>query len=108
MEGRFAAEVRSDPEPGTRTVALAGELDLAVATKLWEALEPLLDGAPRCLVLDLSDVEFMDSTALSVLVRAHRRLMHDGGELVIRRPSDAAARILEVTGLGQLFGLDPA
>lgn len=105
MDGRFGIEIDTTGA-GDPLIVLSGEVDLAGAADIWTALEPVLDGAGR-VVVDLSAVKFMDSTGLSVLVRAHRRLMHNGGQLVVRHPSEMAARLLDVTGLDGLFGTEP-
>ncbi len=102
VEDRFGVEITPDDD-GKRTVALSGEIDLASAPAVWDALEPALEDATR-VVVDLSDVRFIDSTGLSVLVRAHRRLSHNGGTLVVRSPSEMAGRVLRVTGLDTVFG----
>jgi anti-sigma B factor antagonist len=103
VEDRFGVEVTLD-DPQQRTVALSGEIDLASAPAVWEAIEPVLEDA-SCVVVDLSDVRFIDSTGLSVLVRAHRRLGSHGGILIVRSPSETAGRVLRVTGLDTVFGL---
>ena len=103
VDDRFGVELTGE-ENGTRTVVLSGEIDLVSASALWEALEPVLEGAKR-VVVDLSSVRFIDSTGLSVLVRAHRRLSHNGGVLVVRSPSEMAWRVLRITGLDSIFGL---
>lgn len=104
MGAHFELEIGPDAG-GDAVVILSGDVDLAAATDVWDALEPALEGARR-VVVDLSGVRFIDSTGLSVLVRAHRRLAHDGGGLVVRRPSEMAARVLDVTGLDELFTVE--
>jgi anti-sigma B factor antagonist len=86
-----------------RTVLLSGEIDLASAPAVWDAIEAVIKGATR-LVVDLSAVRFIDSTGLSLLVRAHRRLREAGGDFAVRSPSEMAARVLAVTGLDSVFG----
>jgi anti-sigma B factor antagonist len=103
MDDRFEVEVL--PDGGTeRTVLLSGEIDLASAPPVWEALESAIDDATR-VVVDLSGVRFIDSTGLSLLVRAHRHLRQAGGTFIVRSPSEMAARVLNITGLDTVFGL---
>jgi anti-sigma B factor antagonist len=103
MDDRFEVEVL--PNGGTeRTVLLSGEIDLASAPAVWEALESAIDDATR-VVVDLSEIRFIDSTGLSLLVRAHRHLRQAGGTFTVRSPSEMAARVLKITGLDAVFGL---
>ena len=66
-------------------LALAGELDLASAPALEQALEDFGDSIPHRLLIDLSGVGFMDSTGLRALLLARQRTEAAGRELVLRR-----------------------
>lgn len=79
-------------------VRLAGELDLANADELRKALVNAAAREPERLVVDLSEVEFMDSTALGVLVEARARLA-DARALLLAGPGIETRRALEVSGL---------
>jgi anti-anti-sigma factor len=103
VDDRFGVEITRDDDR-KRTIALSGEIDLASAPAVWDALAPALEDAD-CVVVDLSNVRFIDSTGLSVLVRAHRRLTNNGGTLVVQSPSEMAGRVLRITGLDSVFGL---
>lgn len=80
-------------------VAVGGELDLATAPELEEALLPRLrEGAD--VVLDLRTLEFMDSTGVRVIVAAHLAAQeHDGAFAVAVVPDGAVAQLLEISGL---------
>ena len=93
MADDFSTEVVR--EGGATVIHVTGEIDMATAERLRDAIEPHL-GPEQTIVLDLSRVAFMDSACLSVLVQARGRLTADGGSLVLRNPSDAARRILTV------------
>lgn len=81
---------------GAAVVRLAGELDLYNAEKVRTALGGAAAGDPVRVVIDLSAVEFIDSTALGALVDAHRR---QPGGLRIASPQDAIRRALHVSGI---------
>jgi anti-sigma B factor antagonist len=81
----------------SRVVRLGGELDLYNAEQVRSALATVIDGNPERLVVDLSEVEFMDSTALSVLIEARRRVT--GAQFRLAAPQDGTRRTLEVSGL---------
>jgi anti-anti-sigma factor len=79
------------------TVAISGELDLANA----ESLRRVLEEVQGELVLDMSELEFIDSTGIALLVAAHHRLNRDGTVAFRLIPSESSAvrRVMTVTGL---------
>lgn len=79
-------------------VKIVGELDLATAPRLREALVDLANKGAKHVTVDLAEMEFIDSTGLSVLVAAWKRLRETGGDLVLQSPRAAAMKIFEVTG----------
>ena len=78
---------------GTITIAPAGELDLSTAPVLERNMEEAAKSGANRMVLDLTQLEFMDSAGVHLLERLRARF--DGERLVMRRPSGAAARVLE-------------
>jgi anti-sigma B factor antagonist len=94
---------------GLLVVAPAGELDAFTAPELRSELHRLLeDASTRRLVVDLTAVTFLDSSALGVLVGALRRLRERGGELHLVQPRPTVRRIFEVTALDAVFTLHEA
>jgi anti-sigma B factor antagonist len=90
-------------ETGTAIVVhLGGEIELHSAAPVRLALLEAVDRAPARVVVDLAEVEFMDSTALAILVEARARLGEADG-LVLAAPGLEARRALEVSGLDRLF-----
>ena len=89
-------------EPGATVVHVRGEVDLATCELLRDAVEPYL-GPYQNVILDLSDVDFMDSSMLHFLVQARGRLTGDGGALILRNPSRAARRLLTVAEMADLL-----
>lgn len=88
---------------GTTTVVLAGDLDLAAAPALRRLLAKECALQPVELVIDVSALEFIDSSGLSTLVRADKALSADGGMLVLRGASQRVRRLLEITSLAHLL-----
>jgi anti-anti-sigma factor len=76
-------------------LVLAGEIDSYTAPELSERL----DADPSLVVLDLTEVTFIDSSGLRVLVEGHRRRVEAGSSLTLRSPSAAVQRLLEISGL---------
>ena len=87
-------------------VGLSGELDLAGAPQLRERFAQLADEAATQVVVDLTHLDFVDSTGLSVLVMEFHRTQAAGGSTVMRNPSPAVMRILEITGLATVFSIE--
>lgn len=105
MMQRFQVSTR-DLRPGTRDVQIEGELDLAVAGQLDEALAAAAEECTQVLV-GLAGCDFIDSSGIAVILRAHNRMEADGNRLVVYAPTDQVLRVLEMTGLtanGLVFG----
>jgi len=102
-------EVTTDQVDGGARIALAGELDIASAPDVEAAFGRLEDGGPPGLiVLDLRELEFIDSTGLRTVVAADTRAREQDRRLEIVRGSDAVNRIFSVTGLDErLVFVDP-
>ena len=79
-------------------VRLSGELDLYNAAVVREALSAVVELAPERLVIDLGDVAFVDSTALSMLLETRARLPQKDG-FVLAAPGAETRRTLQVSGL---------
>ena len=83
---------------GDATIALSGELDLSGAPSLDHEIDRLAgsDGVQR-VVLDLRELEFMDSSGLRVVALAERRLAAAGRGLVLIRGAETVQRVFEIT-----------
>lgn len=86
-----------------RTVHLIGRFDAHEAPAFRDAVHPVLATDTNVVAIDLSQVVFVDSTALAELVRLQKAARALGGEVVIRQPSDPVRVILEITDLAGLF-----
>ena len=86
-------------------VALSGELDLATAPQLRSCLAPLVTSptAPQELVLDLSELCFLDASGISALLTVQRALAARGGRLALRAPSRLVRRVVKVLDLDGLL-----
>jgi anti-anti-sigma factor len=97
--------VRS-PESSGRphtVVELSGEADLNDSAALRETLAAQTAGPPATLVLDLSQLRFMDSAALHVILVAGRSVTGQGGIFALAAPQEAVRRILQLSGADQLL-----
>jgi anti-anti-sigma factor len=91
---------------GEVVVSVAGELDPHTAPRVKEAIDTALEEGTTRLVVDLSRVTFIDSSGLRVIIGGHQRSESAGGAFVLRNPSEATARLLEITGLDQHLAID--
>ncbi|MDG6110339.1 STAS domain-containing protein [Dactylosporangium aurantiacum] len=83
-------------------VQLTGDLDVAVADRLRDALTTACESG-RHVVIDMSQVRLIDSTALGALVRAHQHSKHDGRTLCLVRPSRFVVTVLHTMRLLRIF-----
>jgi anti-sigma B factor antagonist len=95
---------RASSAPTVLVVRLAGELDLYNAQEVREALLECCAEGPSRLVVDLSGVKFIDSTALGVLIEARTRLPNRKSFL-LAAPGLETRRALEISGLDRHFSV---
>jgi anti-sigma B factor antagonist len=89
--------------PGHELVSLCGEVDIYTAPRLKEHLVKVLDEGATGVVVDLSGVTFIDSTALGVLIGAVRRLHEADGRMALVVATRPVERVLKLTGLDRVF-----
>ena len=88
---------------GKLTVYLAGELDHHEARRTIHAIEELLDEyMPRDCVLDMSGLNFMDSSGIAVIIRVSRRMKTIGGRAWIENPAKQPLRVIDAAGIDRL------
>jgi anti-anti-sigma factor len=88
---------------GALVVRISGEIDMSNAGTLRETIDPILDSDLQHLIFDLSELEFIDSSGLTVLLAATQKV-----PLVqLRNPSPIVRRVVEVTGLGDVLPTEP-
>jgi anti-sigma B factor antagonist len=92
--------VRITDEGGRRVIALFGELDLATCNTAKTELLDALDANDGQVVLDMRELEFIDSTGIALLVAALRRSTPDQLRVVASKAA-AVARVLNLTGIDE-------
>ena len=85
------------------TLRLSGELDLLSSPALEQELEHANSSDCDVILLDLRELEFMDSTGLHVLVKAHQRAQEAGRGLVLIKGGEQVQRLLDLTGVAELI-----
>jgi len=100
-ETSFTSELSSDAA-GNLTIKLVGELDISSAGAFRTTVDQIVASRPERLVFDLSQLSFMDSSGIAVMVYA----ANHSGEVQLLHPSSIVRRIVEATGLSEILGLD--
>jgi anti-sigma B factor antagonist len=93
-------------EPYT-LVAAAGEADITNRDDLRSVLDAEVTERPVTLILDLSGLRFMDSSALHVILQANRALDRQGGVMALVAPQEAVAKMLRLTTADRLIPVFP-
>ncbi|MFJ2825465.1 STAS domain-containing protein [Streptomyces toxytricini] len=88
-------------------ITVSGEMDLHTSPRLAQAATIIPLGG-KTLYLDLTDVSFMDSSGLNVLVRLRRRMRAEGGRLAVTGLGSQPTRLLKITDTYELFTTDAA
>jgi len=95
----FAVEV-NEADGETVRIRVRGELDMSVAPGLTDAITSA-SGPGVTVLLDLTGVTFLDSSAIGALVASGREVGEAGGRLQVGPRSDIVTRVLEITGLAE-------
>jgi anti-sigma B factor antagonist len=103
VQSHFRVEVRNADH--ATVISVSGELDLASSPALEEELERVSESGADVVVVDLRELEFMDSTGLSVLVRAHQAAQEHGRRLGLVNGSQQVQRLLALTGVAERLTL---
>jgi anti-anti-sigma factor len=94
-------------EPGAVVVRVAGEVDMAVEPILEQALrDAVADQDARRVIVDLEDLRFLDSSGIHALVKGYRAAAAAGQSFRLRNAKGAVARVLRVTGVADVLGLE--
>jgi len=86
---------------GSAVVAVVGEIDAHTCGDLASALDRVIGSGVQAVTLDVTGVEFIDSSGLRVLIQANERL--EPGRLGLKGPNETFRRLLEITGLQDVF-----
>jgi anti-sigma B factor antagonist len=100
--------VEHDPVEGALLVTASGELDLAAAPRLATVLSIATAGAEPAVVLDLTGVDFIDSTALGAIMHASTEAEATGKKMLVVALEGPVRRLLEITNLTGRFRVYPS
>jgi anti-sigma B factor antagonist len=97
--------ISTRPHHGHTVVGLRGDLDIASVDDLRGQLRSARQAHGDHLILDLTDLEFMDSQGLSVIIGCHKAVSAAGGSLALVAPRPIVLRTLQITGLDRRFAI---
>jgi len=99
-----ACEMDVQHEDGRATLLLNGEFDASCVLRFERLVRAVVDDPKPCLVIDMRDVTFIDSTGLALLLRTEAASRQDGFELqILRSPAAAVRSALEASGLERVL-----
>lgn len=97
--------VSSERSSGATIVRAEGELDLHTAPTLQAEIDAVLEQDDALIVVDLSKVDFMDSTGLSVIVATVAAMRARDGEVRVVTGADKITKVFTLTGVDQQVGM---
>jgi anti-sigma B factor antagonist len=103
VQSNFSVDTRDGSQ--TVVIGVSGELDLASSPALEQELERGAASRAEVVIVDLRNLEFMDSTGLSVLVRAHQRATEKGQRFGVVKGPQQVQRLLSLTGVADRLNL---
>jgi anti-sigma B factor antagonist len=106
-KGRNSVElgIETSARGATVVVAVTGDVDIHTAPHLQDCLDALVAERRPAVVVDLAGVNFLDSSALGVLIAAQRQLGEAGGELRLAAPRAHVRKIFQITRLTEVIPL---
>jgi anti-sigma B factor antagonist len=102
QEFQVSADEAADGDPVLR---VHGEVDVYTSPALRDELYRIIDGGAKQVTLDLGGMDFIDSSGLGVLVGALKRVRERDGDLQLRSLQPSTRKVLEITGLTQVFAI---
>ena len=98
-------DVQTSRHGDAHVLTLQGEIDVYTAPRLRQSIADLVTAGARLVVVDMKDIDFLDSTGVGVLVQALRRLQARDGDLVIVVTQEKILKIFDITGLNRAFSI---
>ena len=92
-------------EGNVATVHLDGEIDMDVTEKAKEVIFPHID-AGKEVHLNLSNVQYMDSSGISVLIESHQKAMEKGNKMIVKDVSKSVLKVIMMAKLEQILNLE--
>lgn len=94
-------------EPNKALVEIIGQLDTKAAQTLAEQLTPILEDAGKQITLDFSNLEYISSSGLRVLLLLNKKAKEKGGKVTIIGMSEDILQIFQIVGFNDIFTINP-
>lgn len=91
--------VESEDQGSHTVVRVTGYLDVSTAPRLREKFVQVIETAPRVILLDLGSIEFLDSSALGVILNGWKKMQAEGATLAVISSQPRITKIFEITAL---------
>ena len=90
-------------DSGHSLVILSGELDTAATEQFADDLAPLMEGEGKEITVDLTELEFISSAGMRMLLKLNKNASATGGKVILKGMSDDIKQIFQLTGLDNMF-----
>lgn len=99
-------EVKAQLKGSTLIIKVTGEFDMTLADEFRKTADSYLDiGMAKNLLIDLSDVAFIDSSGLGAILGRYKKVQSLKGKIVLAGPRPQVEKILEVSGVNRVIGI---
>ncbi|MHB1000539.1 MAG: STAS domain-containing protein [Armatimonadota bacterium] len=92
---------------GIPVIKATGEIDVYTVPEFKSSINKVIDSGAKDLIIDLTDIDYMDSGGFGVLLGATKRIRLKNGVILLAGCSDAIERMLKITRLDTIFGMFP-
>ncbi len=99
----LSVDIKVEHDGEALVLRLRGSLDIATSPSVRAALSEAADEGKHNIIVDLTELQFIDSTGLGALIGGHRRAMEQGGRVSLVAREGAILRLLNITGLIRVF-----
>ncbi len=97
--------ITKQKENDTLNIAVAGRIDTATSPEFDTETKSELDGIKK-LVINFEQVEYISSSGLRVLLSLHKKMIANGGELIISKPTEMVLEVFDVTGFADMLNIE--
>jgi stage II sporulation protein AA (anti-sigma F factor antagonist) len=105
FDGSEMVDIGSTLVDEIAVITVAGELDISNADRLSDCIHDAISAGAKEIVVDIEHLTYLDSSGLSILLKAHQRMQRMGGSMVVFSPTPNVARLLDVTAVGLFLNI---
>jgi len=103
----LSIDIKAEHDGDALIFRLRGSLDIATSPSVRAALSEAADNGKHDIIVDLTELQFIDSTGLGALIGAHRRAVENKGRVCLVAREGVILRLLNITGLIRVFSVYP-